>query len=69
MNNRDIIFVWIPKNAGSTVAATLNGSLGLKKKNTHPKSVSGSYTFGVITKSTSFQRIYLKSYVHNAFKF
>ena len=68
MHNRDIIFVWIPKNAGSTVAATLTEYLGLRKQKYPPKKqiLSGNYTFVHQSWSSSFQKDISKSYVDNA---
>lgn len=72
MKNRDVLFVWIPKNAGSTVFAACKPTLGLERIKYPPKEiiVSGNYTFGHQSLASLVGNGYIqRSYVDNAFKF
>ena len=72
MTQRDIIFIWIPKNAGSTVYASLRDSLGMINQKYPSKQLitKGVYTFG----HQSIQKLVSKGhvssdYVINSYKF
>lgn len=72
MTKRDVIFVWIPKNAGSTVFATCKSSLGMFKQKFPPQTQisTGNYTFGHQSLSLLVSNGYIsESYVDQAFKF
>lgn len=70
----DILFVWIPKTAGSSVFTALSNCFGMKKL----KSISGAYSFtnrGAVTfghqclNSLCSVGVVNNSYLHSAYKF
>ncbi len=72
MDKLNLIFVWIPKNGGSTVYASCKSPLGIIKQKSLPNEEisTGIYTFVHQSLKQLVSKGYVsKSYVQNAYKF